>query len=152
MDYTILPLINAMLNSLSLVFITMGFIFIKQKKEQAHKKSMFSAIISSTLFLMSYVLYHVLKYLNTPSGQSLTTPYPDVSPWNTIYYLVLRTHSILAMLVVVLVILAVRYALKDQRESHKKVVKWAFPIWLYVSVTGIVIYLMLYPFKPVIPA
>ncbi|MDH5679999.1 MAG: DUF420 domain-containing protein [Spirochaetota bacterium] len=144
MSYTDLPLLNASLNGLSLALIIMAFVFIKRNNEKLHKLMMMSAIGSSTLFLISYVIYHYLKTLNA----SLITKYPEVGIMTTVYYVVLRTHSILAMVLVVLVVIAVRRALKDEREGHKKVVKWAFPIWLYVSLTGIVIYLMLYPFNP----
>ena len=135
---TILPLVNAIFNSLSTFFILSGFLFIRSGNKKMHKFAMMAALTTSALFLVSYGYYHFNKtFITTYQGEGIV---------RTIYLIILGTHSILAIVVLPLIFMAVRHALLENHEKHKKIVKFAFPVWLYVSFTGVVIYLMLYVF------
>ena len=131
-----LPTLNAVLNSLSTLFIISGFFFIKRNNRVLHKFSMLGAILTSTLFLISYGIYHFTK-----TG---ITKFQGEGILKFIYLVILGTHSILALVIVPLIFLSVHKALKEDHTAHKKLVKWTFPLWLYVSVTGVLIYLALY--------
>ena len=135
---TKLPLINAMFNSISTILILSGFIFIKSGNKKMHKIAMMGALTTSALFLISYTYYHFNKtFITTYQGEGLG---------RTIYLLILGSHSILAIVVLPLIFMAVRYALQGNHEKHKNIVKYTFPVWLYVSFTGVIIYLVLYVF------
>lgn len=129
------PTLNAFLNGLSGILILIGYYFIKQNNQKLHKTFFISAIITSSFFLISYLIYH---FTNEP------TKFAGDGIIKTVYFAILISHTILALVVVVLIIIAVIRAFKEKFEQHKKIAKWAFPIWLYVSVTGVVIYYMLY--------
>ncbi len=131
------PPVNATLNGLSGLCLVAGITFIKKKNVPAHKACMLTALVLSTLFLVSYVTHHVLKGgLETKFGRS---------GWiHTLYLVILFSHTMLAVTVPFLAGRTVWLAWKDRIEAHKRLARWTFPIWLYVSVTGVVVYWMLY--------
>ena len=130
-----LPLLNAALNSLSAAFLILGFLFIKSKNIKAHKACMLSAFASSSFFLVSYLVYHY---------HVGSVPYKGQGWMRTVYFAILLTHTVLAAAVVPLVLVTLRRALKQRFAAHRRIARWTFPIWLYVSVTGVVVYWMLY--------
>ena len=133
-----LPALNACLNGTSAVLLTAGFIFIKRKNERAHRNCMVAALVTSTLFLASYLYYHF------HAGR---TVFPE-NWFKPIYLVILLTHTVLAVVIVPLIIAAVTQAVRRRFESHKKITRWTWPLWMYVSVTGVVIYLLLYQIFP----
>ena len=126
---------NAALNSLSGAFLTLGFIFIKSKNIKAHKACMLSAFASSSLFLISYLVYHY---------QVGSVPFKGQGAIRTLYFTILLTHTILAVVVVPLALITLLRALKENFPAHRRIARWTFPIWLYVSITGVLVYVMLY--------
>lgn len=132
-----LPHVNVALNSLSIVLLIMGFVFIKRGNERAHKTAMLSTFAVSTVFLISYLTYHY-------AAGHVEFPKTAPSPVRAFYLTILLTHIVLAMTVPVFAISAIYFGLKNNRAAHRRVVRWAWPIWLYVSVTGVIVYLMLY--------
>jgi putative membrane protein len=135
MSLSDLPTLNALLNSISAIFLILGYHYIKNGEQQSHKKFMISALIVSFLFLTSYVIYHY----NVP-----TTLYPYYDWTRPVYFAILIPHIILAAVMGPFIIAAVIFAFKGKFETHKKIVKWTWPVWMFVSVSGVVIYLMLY--------
>ncbi len=135
MDYTNLPALNAILNSASAVLVLAGVYFIKQRNVTAHKTCMFAALGVSALFLTSYLIYHY---------QVGSVRFEHEGPIRTVYLGILLTHTVLAAAIVPLVLRTVYLALKNRLDSHRRIARWTFPIWIYVSVTGVVVYLMLY--------
>jgi putative membrane protein len=134
-----LPVLNAFLNATATVLLITGYILIKQYKMDAHQRVMFAAFIVSCLFLVSYLVYHY----NVGSVKF------DKPGWVRIVYLwILATHTALAAAVPVLAILTLRLGLKRKFVRHQALAKWTFPIWLYVSVTGVIVYLLLYQVRP----
>lgn len=132
-----LPHVNASLNTLATILLVTGFVLVKRGNQKAHKIAMMSCFGVSVVFLLSYLTYH----FNVPSKKFPAESFPAAKyP----YYLVLLTHVLLAATVPFLAIASIWFAIKNRIETHKKLVKWTFPIWLYVSVTGVVVYLMLY--------
>jgi uncharacterized membrane protein YozB (DUF420 family) len=132
---TELPTVNAALNSLSAVFLCAGYIFIRAKNIRAHRATMLAAVGCSTLFLVSYLIYHYQVGSVAYTGQG----------WiRTVYFTILVSHTILATAVVPLVFLTLIRALREKFPEHRRIARWTFPIWLYVSVTGVIVYLMLY--------
>jgi len=134
LDVTGLPLVNATLNSITTILLIYALVLIRQKKISAHKKVMLSAFGTSSLFLISYVIYHWFK-----AGPKLY-----VGEWVTMYYTILISHIILAVIVLPLALIALYRGWNNQVSKHRKIVKFAYPVWLYVSVTGVMIYGMLY--------
>jgi putative membrane protein len=130
-----LPTINATLNSLSAAFLILGFIFIKSKNIKAHRACMLAAFASSILFLISYLVYH---------HQVGSVPFKGQGAIRTVYFTILLTHTILAVVVVPLALITLFRALKENFPAHRRIARWTFPIWLYVSVTGVLVYVMLY--------
>jgi putative membrane protein len=130
-----LPTVNAALNSLSAAFLILGFLFIKSKNIKAHKACMLAAFTSSSLFLISYLVYHY---------QVGSVPFKGQGALRTLYFSILLTHTILAATVVPLALITLTRALKQRFAAHRRIARWTFPIWLYVSVTGVVVYWMLY--------
>ena len=130
-----LPTLNAALNSLSAVFLCAGYFFICKNNRAAHQRCMLAAVASSTLFLISYLTYHFQVGSVGFKGQGWVRP---------VYFTILITHTILAAAIVPLVLVTLSRALRARFDSHRRIARWTFPIWLYVSVTGVVIYLMLY--------
>jgi len=130
-----LPSLNAILNATCALLLTAGFYFIKRKNIGAHRICMGSAFLVSIFFLTSYLYYHA-KFGSTPfRGQGLIRP---------IYFSLLITHTILAVTVLPLAITTLVFALKNKIDRHKRLARWTFPIWMYVSVTGVVVYWFLY--------
>jgi putative membrane protein len=137
MSISQLPALNAILNSVSAILLITGYFFIRQKNIKAHKTSMISAFITSTLFLTSYLIYHFSKELGPTRflGEGIIRP---------VYFFILITHTILAIIIVPMVFVTFSRALKKRFDLHRKISRWTLPIWLYVSVTGVIVYLMLY--------
>lgn len=130
-----LPTVNAILNGTAGILLLLGYIQIRKGNRDTHKKFMLTALAVSLLFLTSYVIYHI---------QVGSIPYPYHDWTRPVYFIILIPHVILAIVMGPFIIIAVRHALKDNIEKHKRFVRWVFPVWMYVSVTGVVIYLMLY--------
>jgi len=134
-----LPKINACLNGLSAVFLTMGFIFIKRKKISAHRTCMTGAFVVSTLFLASYLYYHFHAGATRFMGQGWVRP---------VYFSILISHTILAVVVVPLILTTLAFAIRGQFDRHARLARWTWPIWMYVSLTGILVYVILYHLFP----
>ncbi|MBT3180191.1 MAG: DUF420 domain-containing protein [Candidatus Marinimicrobia bacterium] len=134
LDVSMLPLFNASLNGIVTVLLIFGFILIKQKKIEQHRNVMLTAFGASALFLVSYVIYHWFK-----SGPKLYT-----GEFTTLYYSILISHIILAVVIIPLILFTLQRGWTSQIERHRKIARITFPIWLYVSITGVLIYLMLY--------
>lgn len=130
-----LPTLNATLNSIAACLLLWGYISIKRGKRELHIKLMVGALIVSSAFLTSYLIYHY----HVPSKK-----FPDLGFIKTIYLLILVPHIILAALMVPLIVKTFWHAFRGEWEKHKKIARITFPIWMYVSVTGVIIYLMLY--------
>lgn len=135
MSVTDLPHLNAVLNAIAGVLLTLGFIFIKSGRIQAHKRCMISAFAVSALFLASYVTYH---------AQVGSRPFPGTGIVRTIYFTILIPHVVLAAAVLPLALVTLRRGLKRDDARHRRIARWTLPIWLFVSVTGVVVYVMLY--------
>lgn len=136
-----LPALNAVLNSTSAVLLITGRILIARRRITAHRAVMITALGTSTLFLVSYLYYH---------AHVGTTHFPALGWIRTVYLLILGTHTVLAALTLPLVIVTLSRALRNRFDRHRAIARWTFPIWLYVSITGVLIYFMLYHwFAPV---
>ena len=134
-DYSFFPALNASLNGVSAVLIVTGHSLIRQGKVQLHRACMLSAVIVSSAFLACYLYYHAhVGSVHFP-GQGWARP---------VYFSILISHTILAAAVPVLVVLTLVFAFRRKFERHRKIARWTYPIWLYVSVTGVIVYLMLY--------
>jgi putative membrane protein len=131
----LLPHLNATLNALSFVFLVVGHRFIHLRRIAAHRFCMLSACVASLLFFASYLTYHF---------QVGSVKFPGTGWPKTLYLSILGTHTVLAATVPILAILTLRLAFKENFASHRKIARWTFPIWVYVSVTGVVVYVMLY--------
>jgi len=146
--YESLPHVNASLNALATVLLIVGFVLIKRRQEAAHKWTMLACFGVSVIFLASYLTHHwYLKYVvKLPYGSHLfPSEYPVA---RTIYLTILIPHVILAAAVPVLALLTIYLGFADKRAAHRRVAKWTFPIWLYVSITGVLVYLMRYQLYP----
>ena len=139
MSVSDLPAINACFNTLSTVFLTLGFVFIRKGLRRAHRNCMIIALCSSTLFLAGYLSYHF--------SQPGVTRFPE-NWFKPVYLAILLTHTVLAAAILPMVIITVLFAIRGKYESHKKIARWTWPTWLYVSITGVVIYLLLYQVFP----
>jgi len=142
MDLTALPAINATLNGMATLLLIVGRILIRRNRIDAHRRVMISAFSVSTLFLALYVLHKASR-----GFESLT--YHATGAAKTLYLTILFSHLTLAMFVPVLAIVLLRYGLKGEIASHRRLARIAWPIWMYVSITGVVIYVMLYQLNPV---
>ena len=138
MNILFFPTINATLNGLAGIFLFLGWRAIKAGEKDVHQKCMISALIASTFFLISYVTYHILIH-----G---VTHYQHGGILRIIYFFILSTHTPLAMIIVPFCIMAVVHAYKQDFKKHTRITKWLLPVWMYVSVTGVLIYIMLYIF------
>ena len=134
LDVSALPLINALLNTTSALLLLLALWFIKQKEIQKHKITMLCAFGSSSLFLISYVIYHWFK----------AGPKPYLGDYVSIYYFILISHIILAVFIIPLALITLYWGWNMKVEKHRRIASITYPIWLYVSVTGVAIYLMLY--------
>ena len=134
-----LPLINACLNMLSSVFLISGWVTVKKNKVEAHKKLMITAFATSALFLACYLYYHFTAGHFKFTGEGTI---------RTMYFIILVPHILLAMVMVPMILRTFYLAFKDEREKHRKIAKVTLPIWLYVSLTGVILYLYIYVWFP----
>jgi len=134
-----LPTLNAILNFTSAVLLAFGFFFILRKHIFAHRVCMTSAICVSTLFLISYITYHLQHGHTRFLGTGWIRP---------IYFTILISHTILAVVIVPLVLVTFVRAWAGRFDAHKKIARWTWPLWMYVSITGVIVYLMLYQLRP----
>jgi putative membrane protein len=130
-----LPSVNATLNAITTVLLICGYVLIRQRKAGLHKRFMLAAFVTSCLFLTCYLLYH---------SQVGSVPFPKTGLIRTVYLSILATHTVLAAAVPPLAIVTLRRGLAGRFDRHRKIARWTLPIWLYVSVTGVVVYVMLY--------
>jgi putative membrane protein len=147
----LLPMLNAVLNGTCSILLLVSLYFIKQGNITVHKRINIVAFILSALFLVSYIIFHYLtpdiKYGDiNGDGVVSASEKAAVGGWRTLYLCILIPHIILATVVLPLILLSFYRGLQMQVEKHKKLVRWAFPIWLYVTVTGVIVYLMISPY------
>lgn len=135
MSVTDLPALNASLNALATLFLLSGWVMIRRKQRDAHRACMLAACATSAAFLASYLVYH----FNVGS-----VPFQKQGAIRTVYLTILVTHIVLAVAIVPLVFMTLTRALAQRFDRHRRIARWTLPLWLYVSVTGVVIYLMLY--------
>ena len=130
-----LPHINASLNALSAVLVVCGFACIRRKKVAAHKACMIAAVGVSVVFLVCYLTYHF---------QVGSVPFTGQGPIRFVYFSILLSHTVLAATLPILISITVHRAVKNRIPEHRRIARWTLPIWLYVSITGVIVYLMLY--------
>jgi putative membrane protein len=146
-----LPKLNAILNGTCSVLLLLSLYFIKQKKIAVHKRINIGAFILSSLFLVSYILFHYLtpetRYGDI-NGDGIVSPseLAAAGSLRTVYFCILIPHIILAAVVLPLVLISFYWGLKMQVQKHKKIVRWTFPIWMFVTITGVIVYLMISPY------
>ena len=145
MDLSFLPLVNACLNGLCIVLLWVGRRSIKRNRIQQHKRIMISAFVVSSVFLILYVTHKVWKGATAGTGEALHTQFNYPGWPRYIYLFILVTHLILAMTVPIFAIVMIVSGLRRRDRFHNRVAQWSWPIWMYVSITGVVIYLLLYP-------
>lgn len=134
-----LPALNAILNATSGILIIIGYVMIRRKKVAAHRACMIGAVSASIIFLISYLIYHFNVGATRFVGTGWSRPF---------YFTVLISHTILAVTLVPFVIVTLRRALKGDFARHRKIARWTFPMWVYVSITGVIVYFMLYHWFP----
>ena len=139
LSFTNLPLLNAVLNGISALLLAGGYLAIRCRNTAVHKRFMLGACATSVLFLTSYLVYH---------AQVGSRPFQGQGTVRIVYFSILISHTILATVIVPLVIMTLYRAFKDQLARHRRVARWTLPLWFYVSVTGVVIYVMLYQLFP----
>jgi uncharacterized membrane protein YozB (DUF420 family) len=130
-----LPSVNAALNATAAALLIWGYTLIRRRRIETHRRVMLAAFVTSSLFLICYIVYHV---------QVGSVRFPKTGAIRTVYFSILGTHTLLAATVPVLAIITLRRGLTARFDKHRKIARWTLPIWLYVSVTGVVVYLMLY--------
>lgn len=146
MDYLqIFPHLNATFNALSCISLLTGFYFIKNKNIPKHRAAMLVTVSFSSLFLVCYVTHHTIRTYYFGLGPTKFAGEGWIRP---VYFFILTSHTILAAIIAPVVIVTLRRALKGKFELHKKIALWTFPIWLYVSITGVIVYLLLYQIYP----
>ncbi|MCF2499524.1 DUF420 domain-containing protein [Dyadobacter chenhuakuii] len=133
----VLPHVIGVINTLTALFLIAGFYFVKNNNISAHRKAMTGAFLLGAVFLVCYILYHISNQSTPFGGEGVVRP---------IYYFLLISHITLSIVVVWFVLRAVYFGYTNQIIEHRKAVKWAFPIWLYVSISGVVVYLMISPY------
>ena len=134
-DYTVLPTVNASLNALSGMFLLVGYVLIRQRRINAHRNAMLGAFASSTLFLISYLFYH---------WHAGSRPFTGHGAIRYVYFAILISHVILAAAILPMAITTLSRGLRGRYVEHKRIAKWTFPTWMYVSATGVIVYVMLY--------
>ena len=139
MSVTDLPAVNATLNAISAILLVIGYRLIRQRKVEQHRRAMIGAFAVSTLFLVGYVVYH----WNVGSK-----PFTAQGPIRTVYFFILITHIVLAAFVPPMALITLVRGLRGRYDRHAKLARWTLPIWLYVSVTGVIVYVMLYQLYP----
>jgi len=130
-----LPALNATLNATSAVLLTTGWILIRRGRIAQHRAVMIAAVCTSALFLISYLVYH---------AQVGSVRFTKQGPIRAVYFTILLTHTVLAVAIVPMVLVTLTRGLRARYERHRRIARWTMPIWLYVSVTGVIVYLMLY--------
>jgi putative membrane protein len=130
-----LPAVNATLNAISACLLAAGYTFMKRRRISAHRACMIAAFTTSCLFLISYVVYH---------AHAGSRPFPGHGPVRLLYFAILISHVLLAAVIVPLALVTLRRGLRLDVKRHRRIARWTWPLWMYVSVTGVVIYLMLY--------
>ena len=135
LNISLLPHLNALLNATSAVFLITGYVFIRRGQDVAHKRCMVAALICSAAFLTSYVIYHL---------HAGSRPFTGTGAIRGIYFAILITHVVLAAVILPLVLMTATRGLRSQFDRHVRIARWTLPLWLYVSVTGVIVYLMLY--------
>lgn len=130
-----LPALNAILNGTAAVFLTTGYAMIRQGRRDLHKRFMLAALVTSTAFLVSYVVYH---------AHAGSRPFTGHGAIRVVYFAILISHVALATAILPLALVTTARGLRSQFDRHKRIARWTLPVWLYVSVTGVVIYVMLY--------
>ena len=138
MSISDLPALNATLNAIAATLLVIGYILIRRGRIEQHRKVMLSAFATSALFLTSYVIYHA----NVGSR-----PFTGQGPIRTVYLTILFTHIVLAAAILPMALITLNHALRSRFERHIPIARWTLPIWLYVSVTGVIVYLMLYQIR-----
>jgi putative membrane protein len=136
-DPTILPLMNAIFNSFTFIFLVCALIAIIKKNVRLHRRFIYAAFITTALFLVTYTTYHYIAE---------STPFGGTGIIATIYYFILITHILLAIVIVPLALTSVARAWNMENERHKKIARWTMPLWLYVSLTGVIVYMMISPY------
>ena len=132
--YSVLPHLNACLNASTFVLLTTGFFFIRRKRIIAHRNCQLAALSASVLFLISYIVYHAHHGVTRFAGQGIARP---------LYFTILGTHTFLAVVIIPFVFVTVRRAMRRDFLRHRAIARWTFPIWLYVSITGVVVFVFL---------
>jgi putative membrane protein len=140
-----LPVVNGSLNGLSAVFLTFGYVFIRRKNMNAHRNCMIAAFVTSTLFLACYLTYHFYLAYVLHRGP---TRFTDPAWFRPIYLTILLTHTLLAVVIVPMIFITLSRGLKERFDKHRKIARWTWPLWMYVSVTGVLIYFLLYRIYP----
>ena len=135
MTVTDLPALNATLNATSAVLISIGWVLIKRGRRAAHRNVMIAACVTSALFLVSYLTYH---------AQVGSVRFTKTGAIRTVYLSILLTHTVLAAVIVPLVLVTLSRGLSAKYDRHRRIARWTMPIWLYVSITGVIVYVMLY--------
>jgi uncharacterized membrane protein YozB (DUF420 family) len=130
-----LPTVNAILNAIATIFLLLGYVKIKRRQRIAHQRLMIAAVISSALFLITYLIYH---------SQVGSVPYPHYDWTRPLYFIILIPHVVLAAVMVPFILLALWHALHQRFEKHRSLTRWVWPVWMFVSVSGIAVYVMLY--------
>ena len=130
-----LPALNATLNGVAACFLAAGYVAVRSGRRDVHRACMLAALTASALFLVSYVIYH---------ANAGSRPFPGTGPARAVYFAILITHVVLAAAIVPMVMITVARALRGRFDRHARIARWTLPLWLYVSVTGVVIYWMLY--------
>ncbi len=145
MSFGDLPAVNALLNGVCAVFLTAGYYFIRRKNQAAHRTCMLTAFGCSILFLICYITYHGYRAWVLHQGP---TRFLEPAWFRPIYLTILGTHTVLAVVIVPLVLVTLSRALKQRFEVHRKIARWTWPLWMYVSITGVLIYFLLYRIFP----
>ena len=135
-----LPIVNACLNALATVFLMLGFVYIKKGNKTAHRNCMISAFVTSAVFLTGYLIYHF--------STEVVTKFVEPEWFRPIYLVLLITHVVLAVVILPLIFITLSRALKERFDQHRKIARWTWPLWMYVSITGVLIYLLLYQIFP----
>lgn len=136
-----LPALNASLNGLATVFLVAGYLFIRSDRKPQHIACMVGALVASAVFLTSYLIYHFSK------GEPTRFPV-EYGAVRYVYYAILASHVLLAIVNLPMIIMTVVPALRRRFDRHRKIARWTWPVWMYVSVTGVIVYLMLYRWFP----
>lgn len=137
LDLTFLPMMNAIFNSFTFVFLLAAYWAIRRKEVQTHRRFIYAALTTTTLFLLTYVTYHFLTE---------STRYGGVGPIRYVYFFLLLTHVLLAIAIVPMALFSVASGLNNQVDRHRRIARWTMPLWLYVSATGVIVYLMIRPY------